>query len=361
MHAQSPETRYPNVSGFRDRHGKLRWRYRKCGFNIALGTDYGSPEFLLKLEHAQRGERLTGIPDGMRRGTVGHALAAWLAKPKHLKMTKCTRDAKAKQVELLRAALGHRQLNALTIEDIREFVDSHAAQPSNANRCLGALRAALDDAVGDGTIKANPAKSVDRLPVIGRRCREWSEADIAAFYKTHVDNQLARLVLTLILYTGARRVDVVALGWKNVSGGRIRFAKNQGASQNLMHVDVPLHPVLRETLRDCPEDRQTFLQTQAGKLRNTIGLGNLMRRWCDAAQLPNCSAQGLRIACARRLKDAGMPEQEISAVLGYADTHSSHLIVGMGNRPDLADTAIGGLPTADPAGLLSAFGQPPRR
>lgn len=43
---------YPNVTSFKDRHGKRRWRYRKGSTNIPLGADYGGPEFLSRLEQA---------------------------------------------------------------------------------------------------------------------------------------------------------------------------------------------------------------------------------------------------------------------------------------------------------------------
>jgi len=47
---------YPNVTSYLDRHGKRRWRYRKGQSTIQLGTDYGSPEFLKRLENARKGK-----------------------------------------------------------------------------------------------------------------------------------------------------------------------------------------------------------------------------------------------------------------------------------------------------------------
>ncbi|MBO9399743.1 hypothetical protein [Shimia sp. R9_3] len=43
---------FPNVTSFKDRHGKRRWRYRKANVHVALGSDYGSEEFMAKLEEA---------------------------------------------------------------------------------------------------------------------------------------------------------------------------------------------------------------------------------------------------------------------------------------------------------------------
>ena len=49
---------FPGVTHYRDRHGKLRWRYRYKGLTINLGTEYGSPEFLRRYTAAVKGERL---------------------------------------------------------------------------------------------------------------------------------------------------------------------------------------------------------------------------------------------------------------------------------------------------------------
>lgn len=39
--------RYSNVTSFRDRHGKLRWRFRKAGLPVHYFLNaYGTPEFL---------------------------------------------------------------------------------------------------------------------------------------------------------------------------------------------------------------------------------------------------------------------------------------------------------------------------
>ena len=43
---------FPGATYFRDRHGKMRWRYREKGFIAQLGTDYGSPEFVKRYEAA---------------------------------------------------------------------------------------------------------------------------------------------------------------------------------------------------------------------------------------------------------------------------------------------------------------------
>ncbi|MEO9781462.1 MAG: tyrosine-type recombinase/integrase, partial [Sedimentitalea sp.] len=42
-----------------------------------------------------------------------------------------------------------------------------------------------------------------------------------------------------------------------------------------------------------------------------------MRKWCNAAKLPDCTSHGLRNACATRLAKAGASEREIMAWTGH--------------------------------------------
>ena len=42
-----------------------------------------------------------------------------------------------------------------------------------------------------------------------------------------------------------------------------------------------------------------------------------MRKWCDAAGLPQCSSHGLRKAAGMRMAELGCSTNEIAAILGH--------------------------------------------
>lgn len=77
---------------------------------------------------------------------------------------------------------------------------------------------------------------------------------------------------------------------------------------------------LQAVLDLLPKDKLTFLETLNGQSRSSNGLGNLVRKWCDVAGLPNCTSHGLRKACATRLAEAGASEREIMAWTGHKTT-----------------------------------------
>jgi integrase len=103
-------------------------------------------------------------------------------------------------------------------------------------------------------------------------------------------------------------------------------------------VSIPLHPDLAGDIAICPADRP-FLATAYGKSRSPDGLGNLMRQWCDAAGLSECSAHGLRKACARRPTEAGATAHEIMAVTGHKTPAEVQRHTETAMREGLADSA----------------------
>lgn len=100
-----------------------------------------------------------------------------------------------------------------------------------------------------------------------------------------------------MLYTAAARIDAVSLGWGNVEGDRLRYRRQKTEGRTDIVVDIPIHENLAAVLTGLPRTF-TFLQTRGGASRSPNGLGNIMRTACDAAGLPECTALGLRKACA---------------------------------------------------------------
>ena len=164
------------------------------------------------------------------------------------------------------------------------------------------------------------------------------------YYQTHRPGTLAHTAMTLMLYTGAARVDAVKLGWGNVSGDRIRYRRTKTEGPDSILIDIPIHPDLQAVLNTCSRTDFTFLATSTGKSRSPNGFGNAMRKWCDAAGLPKCTSHGLRKAIARRLAEAGASPHEIMAVTGHATLAEVIRYTQDANRPNLADVAIGKIP-----------------
>jgi len=65
-----------------------------------------------------------------------------------------------------------------------------------------------------------------------------------------------------------------------------------------------------------------------------------MRKWTDKAGLPDCSAHGLRKACARRLAEAGATPHEIMSITGHKTLAEVERYTRAFGREGLADSAM---------------------
>lgn len=62
---------------------------------------------------------------------------------------------------------------------------------------------------------------------------------------------------------------------------------------------------LDEAIRATAHGLRTFLVTAYGELFTDGGFGNRMRDWCDQAELPQCTAHGLKKAAATICAELG--------------------------------------------------------
>jgi len=78
-----------------------------------------------------------------------------------------------------------------------------------------------------------------------------------------------------------------------------------------------MHPELARGLASVPRTNLTFLMTEKGAPFTPAGFGNWFREQCNLANLPQCSAHGLRKAAATRLANAGCSSDQIKAITGH--------------------------------------------
>jgi integrase len=68
-------------------------------------------------------------------------------------------------------------------------------------------------------MKVNPARDVRRLKYESEGFHTWSADELARFEARHPVGTKAYLAVSLLLYTGVRRGDVVTLGRQHVKDG----------------------------------------------------------------------------------------------------------------------------------------------
>jgi integrase len=173
----------------------------------------------------------------------------------------------------------------------------------------------------------------------------WTETEIATFEARHEIGTRPRLAMALLLYTAARRGDVIGLGPQHIRNGSLTY--RQQKTERVL--EIPVHRELSAILSASPKGHLTFLTTAAGAPFSAAGFGNQFRQWCNEAALCHCSAHGLRKAQARRLAEAGCSAHEIAAITGHKTLAEVQRYADAANQLRMARSAMATVTEAFPA------------
>lgn len=332
---------YPGATPYFDRHGKRRWRFRKGGFSVELGSDYGSDDFIQRYDAAVEGHRTRGGVGSSRTkpGSVSLLAAKRYRSQDFLALEASTQRVYRGVIESFRQEHGDKPVHLMQRRHVQELLAAEADTPAAANNFRKRLIQLLDYAVALEWRTDNPARATKPYKIASEGFHTWTEAEIAKFIRVHPQGTEAHTVMTLMLYTGAARVDAVQLGPWNIKDGRFQYRRQKTKKSNGQLISIPLHPDLAAVLVTLAPDRP-FISTSRGTARSVGGLGNLTQRWTKDAELPACSSHGLRKACARRLAEAGATTNQIAAVTGHKSLALVQHYTAAAEREGLADTAF---------------------
>lgn len=329
----------PNVTEFRDRHGKWRLRFRAKGrptyyFKSKPGTD----EFRAELEacRSNAADRPTGTGRHVEAGTFGALISLYYGTPSFSGLAASSKKTYRSTLERFRSAHGSKRVALLERRHIKAIIGAMAGTPAAANKLLDKLKLLMSLAVDEGWRKDDPTLGVRGFSQKTEGFHTWSEEEIVLYERRHPVGSTARLALALMLFTGQRRSDAVKMGPQHLDGSRIKVRQQKTGAQ----LSIPLHPSLEEILSAVPRDRFTFIITEQGRPFSAAGFGNKMRDWCDQAGLRQCSAHGLRKAAARRLAEAGCTNQQIKAITGHTTDAEVARYTAAANQQILADQAM---------------------
>jgi len=114
--------------------------------------------------------------------------------------------------------IGHVPLGNLSVNDINRLLlalkDAGRAEATRRN-CYTTLRKALDDAVTNGLLAANPAHRIRQPGVVRHEARFLTPEEVARLLNAAQTHRYG-VVLRFILGTGLRRGEALALRWVDV-------------------------------------------------------------------------------------------------------------------------------------------------
>lgn len=310
-----PRRDFPYVQRFTDRHGHMRFYFRKRGFPSArLPGPYGSVAFIAAYEAALQGKPLVVGKSRSMPGTISALIAAYYEAPAFKCLSPTTQRVYRNILERFRNPHGQKSVAGLQPRHVRQLMLEKQAVPAAANRLRTMISILMDYAVSLEMRPDNPTIGVKPFRRKSGGFATWSEADIDAF-RTHWPlASRERLAFELALGTGQRRGDLCRLGWAHIEKSTIHVRQNKTGAR----VAIPILPELSEALALKSRDHLTFISKSDGRGLTAPSLGNWFKEAVQAAGLPaTLSLHGLRKATARRLAEAGCTPHEIAAITGH--------------------------------------------
>lgn len=304
------------VNGYRDRHGRQRYYYRREGRRFPLPGRPGEAEFMRAYEAAAAGYRTCAPPESKATpGTFDALAVSYYRSPQFLSLSAATKRTYRFAIDRWREKHGAKRVTHLERRHVMEHLAERFEKggPEAANQLRKVLKILSKFAMDNDWRRDDPTTGVRRYKPKGEGFTPWSEADIAKFLKHWGVGTRQRLALCLLLYLGQRRGDTVRMGRQHRNGDTIRVTQSKTGTQ----LTIAIHPELKAVLDDLPNDNLTYLTTMWGKPFTAAGFGNWFRDTCDAAGLKGLSAHGLRKSAARRLAEAGCSTKQIAAITGH--------------------------------------------
>jgi integrase len=166
-------------------------------------------------------------------------------------------------------------------------------------------------------VTSNPVRDVAYIRNASDGYHTWTAAEVEQYEGVHPIGTKARLALALLLYTGARRSDVVRLGRQHVRAGWITFTAQKNINRKPVTIEVPMLPVLQSIIDASPTGDLTYLVTDYGQPFTPAGFGGWFREQCDKAGLIHCTAHGLRKGGASIAAENGASPRQLMAISGW--------------------------------------------
>ena len=289
-----------------DRHGKVRtYFWRKGGSKIRIREEVGSQAFVevyrRLLEDSQAGKlvparRSTNRPEA---GTYRWLCTQYFKSARFAELDERTQRVRRRVLELTceepifpgaKEAFGDYPLARFSPKAVKVLRDRKAGLPEAGNERVKFVRAMFNWAVDEEVVGWNPARDVRLTKTGSTGFHAWDIREVEQFEQRHPIGTKARLALALLLWTGARRSDVVLLGRQHVRDGWLKFTAQKNRNRKPVTIEIPVLPDLQRVIDASPTGDLTILVSERRQPFAVSAFGNWFRAKCDEAGLPQCSA-----------------------------------------------------------------------
>lgn len=328
----------------KDRHGNLRHYFRRKGHpKIRLRAEPGTQAFLEEFRAAfeatanpprpkapARTNKHAAVREGAAKGTLAWLFNEYERRAKAFLDLDASTKARRRTVmddicaepisDENRNPIGLLPFKGMRLRVLNVICD-RCTTPHTANARVKALRGVMKFAIGEEWIDTNPARDLEYRRSASTGYHTWTVEEVEQYERRWPIGTIQRLALGILLYTGDRSSDAVALGKqhrKTVSGVLgWQFTQFKGRNKSPTTLWLPALPALVELMEATPSKGLTYLETSFDKPFTRKGFGTQFKRWCRAAGLPHCSAHGIRKAGATVAAERGASPYHLMAIFGW--------------------------------------------
>lgn len=322
---------YPYVSDAPDRHGVIRYRFRRAGKSLYLPGAPKEPAFeeayLAALE-GREPRRVVVIPHP-KTVIPGSFADAWRLVQKSAEWKKLDDSTKYKNERLTKEFLASKVADGETatwavmpISDLRRrhvrmILSDHSETPHKAKHLLTAIRRMLAEALDQDWIEHDPSLKIGWRPDYSG-WRAWTADERKAFEAKWPNGTMPRAAYALALWAGNRRSDVAAQLWSDVDFERDRIVIRQVKTGKVLR--LLLLPMLRDALRELPRRTETVISNAYGNTFSDKSLTGMMAHWTNMAGMgTGCTFHGLRKTLGKYLAEEGATSKQAGGILGHDD------------------------------------------
>lgn len=361
----SMKTDLPFLSCEEDRHGNDRLYVRRNGKRIRIREPEGSPAFAKAYTEAvdrlgeppSRREKPTEtIQDGWPKSTIGWLGTQYFTSKGEGEFLKLTRESQRARRNSLEECfrlplsdedpdqMGNCPLKYLSAQKVKRMIEAVDGAGARANRRKH-LSALCSWGVENNHLASNPVRDIKAgRKIKGGGFYTWTIDDVQDFLNFHNGTDLkarkARLALALLLFSGARRQDIVTLGKQHTrSGDWIKYVPLKTLYKRRTLVQKPLLPVLKQIIAESPCGSMTFLETEYGKPFTPAGFGNWFGERCGEAGIEG-RAHGLKKAGATIAAENGATTRQLMAMFDWETPSMAEVYTRAAEQKRLAGEAM---------------------
>lgn len=132
---------------------------------------------------------------------------------------------------------------------------------------------------------------------------------------------------------------MIRFGKQHSKRGVLTFTQHKGRNRKPHKLTLPILPALQKIMDASLCGDMTFLLNDLGRPFTDAGFGNKFRDWCDQADLPECSAHGLRKAGATVAANNGATAHQLMAIFGWDTLKEAEKYTAKADQQRLAQAA----------------------